>query len=257
MKKFLLMIAVAAMAFTASAQNRVTLSTYSGTQVDKYVGQQCDVTMNRYLITGWNTFALPFAMSEQELEQVIGQDFKLESLVGVNQRGNEIELCFQDCKAQGIEAGKPYILYYTGETATKKFALSTAITSPEASLTLTTQDGVQVTMSGAALKTDGRDKYGILAVDNSEARFTYVDDDKVFYATRCFITTSGIEHYTLTTRHLAAGETTSITDIVAGNEIVDVYNILGMRVATGIQATDVNNLEPNIYIVNGRKVLVK
>ena len=79
----------------------------------------------------------------------------------------------------------------------------------------------------------------------------------MFYATRCFITTSGIEHYTLTTRHLAAGETTSITDIVAGNEIVDVYNILGMRVATGIQATDVNNLEPNIYIVNGRKVLVK
>jgi hypothetical protein len=30
-----------------------------------------------------------------------------------------------------------------------------------------------------------------------------------------------------------------------------------MRVATGIQAADVNNLEPNIYIVNGRKVLVK
>ena len=44
---------------------------------------------------------------------------------------------------------------------------------------------------------------------------------------------------------------------MAGSDVVDVYNIQGMKVASGVRAADVNNLVPNVYIVNGRKVIVR
>ena len=61
----------------------------------------------------------------------------------------------------------------------------------------------------------------------------------------------------LVTRHLAAGEVAGINDIVASGEKVDVYSISGAKVASGIKASQVNKLQPGIYVVNGQKVLVK
>ncbi len=61
----------------------------------------------------------------------------------------------------------------------------------------------------------------------------------------------------MTPNHLGAGEVTSINEIAAASDIVDVYNVLGMRVASNITAADVNNLTPGIYVVKGRKILVK
>ena len=257
MKKLFCIIALAGLALTAWSQTPLKLSTYNGTAVASYDGQQCNVTMDRYLITGWNTVSLPFALSEQEIDDALGQGVKLERLVGVSQRGAEIVLNFQDCKAEGIQANKPYILYYPGETGTKKLSTNALVTDKESRVTFTTGGGVEVTMGGAALKTDGHGLYGILAINNGDANFTYVDNDNVFYATRCFISIAGDQQFTLTACHLAPGEVTSITDIAAASDIVDVYNVLGMRVAHGIKAGEVNNLEPNVYIVNGRKVLVK
>ncbi len=258
MKKLLCMIALAGLALTASAQTPLRLSSYSGTSVERYDGQQCDVTFDRHIFTGWNTISLPFAMSEEEIDNALGTGVKLEKLVGVTQQGTEIVLNFQDCKAEGIEANMPYILYYPGETGTKKFHVNAQVVNKESKVTFTTGGGVEVTMNGAALKTDGKGLYGILAINNVDANFTAIDNDKAFfYATRCFITIPGEQMFTLTANHLGAGETTSINEIAASNEIVDVYNVLGMRMASNITASDVNNLAPGIYVVKGRKILVK
>ncbi|MBR6284874.1 MAG: hypothetical protein IKR25_11370 [Muribaculaceae bacterium] len=257
MKKLFCMIALAGMALTAWSQTPLRLSTYNGTAVERYDGQQCDVTVDRYLVNGWNTVSLPFAMSEQEIDDALGQGVQLERLVGVSQHGTDITLYFQDCKGEGIQANKPYILYYPGETGTKTLRVNAYVANKESKVTFTTGAGVEVTMSGAALKTNGKGLYGILVVNNSDANFTHIDKDNVFYATRCYINIPGEQQYNLTACHFAPSEVTSITDIAAENDIVDVYNVMGMRVAHGIQAGEVNNLEPNIYIVNGRKVLVK
>lgn len=258
MKKLFCIIALAGLALTAWSQTPLRFSTYNGTSLERYDGQQCDVTMDRYLFTGWNTISLPFAVTEQEIDEVLGQGVKLERLVGTTQQGTEIVLNFQDCKSEGIQANKPYILYYPGEAGTKRFHVNAQVANKESKMTMTTGGGVKVTMSGAAQKTDGKGLYGILAVNNADANFTYIDNDKAFfYATRCFINIPGEQQFTLSTNHLASGEVTSITTIAAENDIVDVYNVLGMRVAHNIKAGEVNNLEPNIYIVNGHKVLVK
>ncbi|MBO7609539.1 MAG: hypothetical protein J6S96_04990 [Muribaculaceae bacterium] len=257
MKKLFCMFVLASLALTAWSQTSLKLSTYSGTPVERYDGQKCDVTVSRYLVNGWNTVSLPFAMTEQEIDDALGQGVKLERLVDVSQHGTEITLLFQDCTREGIQANKPYILYYPGETGTKTIRLNASVADRESKVTFTTEAGVEVSMNGAPLKINGKGLYGILIVNNSDANFTHIDLDNVFYATRCYISIPGDQHYTLTPCHLAPGVFTSITDIAAENEIVDVYNVLGMRVAHAIQAGEVNNLEPNIYIVNGRKVLVK
>lgn len=258
MKKIFCMIALAAFSLTAWSQNPLRLSTYSGTSVARYDGQQCDVTVNRYLLTGWNTISMPFAMTEQELDDALGQGVKLERLVGVTQQGNEIVLNFQDCKAEGIKANMPYILYYPGETGNKNLHVYAQIENKESKVTMTTNCGVKVTMGGAATKTDGKDLYGILAVNNSEANFTHIDNaEAFFYATRCYINIPGEQQFTLIANHLGAGEVTGIDEIAKTDDVVDVYNVLGMRVAHNIKAGEINNLEPNIYVVKGRKILVK
>lgn len=258
MKKLLCMIALAGFALTAWSQTPLRLSTYSGTSVERYDGQQCDVTADRHLFTGWNTISMPFAMTEQEIDDILGQGVKLERLVGVTQQGTEIVLNFQDCKAEGIQANVPYILYYPGETGTKRLHVNAQVANKESKVTFTTSGGVEVTMNGAAAKTDGKGLYGILAINNVDANFTSIDNDKAFfYATRCYISISGEQQFTLTPNHLGAGEVTSINEIAAANDIIDVYNVLGMRVAHSIKAGDVNDLAPGIYVVKGRKILVK
>ena len=260
MKKLFCMIAMAVITLTAWSQKPLNVSTYSGTALERYDGQQRMVTADRYLFTGWNTISLPFAMSEQELDEALGQGVKLERLVGVTQQGAELVLNFQDCKADGIKANQPYILYFPGETGSRKFRANAVIENKESKVAFTTGGGVKLTMTGAAHKTDGKGLYGVLAINNSDANFTRIekDNDKAFfYATRCFISIPGEQEFTLTPNHLGRGEVTSITDIAAANDIVDVYNVLGMRVAHNIKAGDVNNLEPNIYIVKGHKILVK
>lgn len=258
MKKSLCIIALAAIALTAGAQTSLRLSSYSGTAIERYAGELRQLTMDRYLFTGWNTISLPFAMTEQELDETLGQGVKLERLVGVAQQGTEIVLNFQDCKAEGIKANNPYILYYPGETGTKKFSVNAVIENKESKVSMTTGGGVEVTMNGTARKTDGKGFYGILAVNNVDANFTVIDNDKAFfYATRCYISIPGEQHFTLKANHMGAGEVTSINTIATADEMIDVYNVLGVRVAHNIKASDVNNLEPNIYVVKGRKILVK
>lgn len=258
MKKLFSIVALAAFALTAWSQAPLRLSTYSGTSVERYNGQQCNVTAERHLFTGWNTISMPFAMTEQEIDEALGQGVKLEKLVGVTQQGTELVLNFQDCKAEGIQANVPYILYYPGETGTKKFQTSTTVSSKDSKVTFTTGAGVEVTMHGAAVKTDGKGLYGILAINNVDANFTAIDNDKAFfYATRCYISIPGGQQFTLTANHLGAGEVTSINEIAAASDIVDVYNVLGMRVASNIKAGEVSNLTPGIYVVKGRKILVK
>lgn len=257
MKKLFCMIALAAIAVAATAQTPLRLSTYRGTPVESYDGQTCDVTVDRYLVNGWNTVSLPFAISGQELDEALGEGVKLEQLVGVTQHGTEITLCFQDCKSEGIQANRPYILYYPGETGNKRLHVISQVESKESKVTFTTGGGVQVTMCGAAIETRCNGLYGILVVNNSDANFTYVDKDHMLYATRCFISIAGEQQFTLTASHLAPGTVTSISEIAAASDIVDVYNLQGMKVAHAISAADVNTLEPNIYIVNGRKILVR
>ena len=85
-----------------------------------------------------------------------------------------------------------------------------------------------------------------------------VDEAKSgFYATRCYVKLDSGAEKKLNTMHLAANEVTGISQVVASGAKVDVYNISGVKVASGMSAEQVNKLQPGIYVVNGQKVAVK
>jgi len=238
-----------------SAQKNLTLSTYQGTDLAKYDGQTMNVTVSRYLFTGWNTISLPFAMSEEQVNEAFGSDCKLEKLVGVENAGLEVKLNFQDCKAEGIQPNTPYILYYTGENGSKKFVAENAVIVNGVSKVMFTAEGTgeTVTMAAAQQQTEPEGLYGILAKNNSEAAFVNAEaSSNGFYATRCYVQMSNGTSAMLKTNHLPAGEITSIKSVAQTNEQVAVYNLSGVKVADSIEG-----LQPGIYVVKGKTVAVK
>ncbi|MBQ9356993.1 MAG: hypothetical protein IJT98_06875 [Prevotella sp.] len=259
MKKFFTIAAMTVLALGLQAQTRLSLSTYNGTNLERYDGQVCNVTVNRYMFTGWNTIALPFAMSEQQLNEIFGTDCRLERLIGVEDATEGITLNFINCKAGGMEANTPYMLYYTGETGNVRIVAEATIANRQAALSYTTQNGEVVTMEAARTHTDGEGLYGVLARDNSEVKFVAVGQEHTsgFYATRCYIRLSSGTSQMLIARHLGYGDATSINAIATQDELVDVYNMQGAKVASQVRAAEVNSLRPAIYIVKGQKVLVR
>ncbi|MBP5375177.1 MAG: hypothetical protein J6Y38_02460 [Bacteroidaceae bacterium] len=255
MKKLLLMTAFALGCISMSAQKSLTLSTYQGTDLAKYDGQTMNVTVSRYLFTGWNTISLPFAMSEAQVNEAFGSDCKLEKLVGVENDGLEVKLNFQDCKSEGIKANTPYILFYNGENGSKKFVAENALIVNGVSKVMFTAEGTgeTVTMAGAQEQLEPEGLYGILAKDNSEAAFVNAESSSNgFYATRCYVKMSNGTSALLKTNHIAANETTNIQSVVKANEKVEVFNLSGVKVADSIEG-----LEPGIYVVKGKTVVVK
>ena len=100
--------------------------------------------------------------------------------------------------------------------------------------------------------------YGVMAIDNGDAKFVKVHENtNGFFATRCYIQLSSGNSKQLTTRHLAAGNPTGINAVAAENELVDVYNLAGGKVASQVRAAEVNSLKAGVYVVKGQKILVK
>ena len=259
MKKLLQTAIFALSCIGINAQGNLTLSTYNGTDLTKYDGQTLNVTANRYIFNGWNTISLPFSMTETQINEIFGNDCKLEKLVGVENDGQEIKLNFQNCKPEGIKANVPYILYYTGTTGTKKIKADNAlITNGTTTLTFTAEGtGETVVMACAKQHVQKDGLYGIWAKDNAEAAFVNADKaSNGFYATRCYIQLSNGNSTVLTTNHIA-GDVTSVASVVKNGENVDVYNISGLKVASQIDASAINNLQKGIYVVKGKKILVK
>jgi hypothetical protein len=255
MKKLLLLAAFALGCISASAQQTLTLSTYKGTDLSKYDGQTLNVSVSRYLFTGWNTISLPFALTEEQVNEAFGSDCKLEKLVGVENDGLNVKLNFQDCKAEGIQPNIPYILYYTGDSGSKQiFAENVVIYNGIAEAVFTAEGtGETVRMKAALQQTEPQGLYGILAKDNSEAAFVNVDTTtNGFYATRCYIQMSNGNSTLLKTNHIAAEDLTSIKSVVQENEAVEVFNLSGVKVADSIQG-----LQPGIYVIKGKTVVVK
>lgn len=259
MKRTLLIAALAFVCIGASAQQTLTLSTYKGTDLTQYDGKTLNVSVSRYLYKGWNTISLPFTMTEAQVNAAFGTDCRLEKLVGVENDGMKVKLNFQNCKSEGIRPNTPYILFYTGDNGSKRFtAENVKVSKGQATVSFTAEDtGETVTMGGANEQTASDGLYGILARDNDEASFVNANAaTNGFMATRCFVKLSGGNFTELSTNHID-DDVTSIQAITKSGETVDVYNLSGVKVASRISAADTRNLQKGIYVVKGKKVVVK
>ena len=81
----------------------------NNTAIATYESQLINVSLTRSLTSAqYNTFCLPFALDDDQLQEFFGTDYDLQELTASSLTGETLNLEFTKCTA--LEAGKPYLL---------------------------------------------------------------------------------------------------------------------------------------------------
>lgn len=263
----LILMAVATICTSAFAQPRPKYVYTSSTSlnVEQLQNQQTPVILNRTLFAGYNTICLPMNLNAEQL-QAAAKDVQVERLEMVRQEGNTLCMYFLDCTNEGIEAGKPYLIFSpTFQTLRANSQNASGISTEIQSVSKSDGAGNTVTFGSSweAVQVEGR--YGIPAQQDTyilESILIRTEGDKTFLPTRCGFTwdqqTSDATE--LEIRHVTSLEDieTSIEKLQATGATVDVYNTQGTLVLsqTSLDAAK-KSLPQGIYVVKGQKFAVK
>lgn len=211
-----------------------------------------NVTLNRKLGEKWNTIVLPFALNETQVKEMFGEGAKVAAYKGSTVNGDHVTLNFEE--QTSMEAQTPYIIK-PGTDASKKV------------------NGVILESASELKKVEDANHNGIDFVGNYTTGQA-LQQNSFFISKNTFYRASGQETmkaYRATFQvpsSLSAakimntvfvgegGSVTAIDDVhVSPQGSFDVYHINGMLVKKN--AIDLNGLDKGIYIINGKKYVVK
>lgn len=196
-----------------------------------------DITLNRVFKAGWNTVCVPFTIDAANIHT----DAKAYSFDAFDANSGELTLN----QVETLDAGMPYIIYVPEEVSSLSLSNTTIVsTAAEASSVeyggITFKGSYAPIASGNLVGCHGVTTAGLIAKASAtasmkgfrayfenvpaNARIAYVDND---------------------------GETTSISGIEVANRAAKgaIYNLAGQKVERISQ--------PGIYIINGKKQVVK
>lgn len=246
---------------TDNANNSSAISTaMSGT--GRYVKS---VTLKRRFVAGtWASLVLPFSMNEKKLEEVFGAGTKCIHFTDVDIESNTVYLTHHFYNM--IVAGRP-VFIRPGKTVENPVIKDVTLLANTTTNT-TTANGFQFVASynGAAIS-----KNDLYMTDNN--RIQYLTAASATYpGLRSFIKSPSAYNPTKSTSSAKAlflnyddeeEFTTGIDELIAeefGEDVIvvtkstKVYDLNGRMVAEG---EDINSLPAGIYIVNGKKYIVK
>lgn len=210
-------------------------------------------TLNRNVYKGWNTFCVPFALTQEQLEEAYGSGAVAKYLSNVTTDGAAVTLHFAPENGGGIEANKAYLLYLTADvTEAKTFSGVTLQPAGTCTTTVRADNGDDYTFQGilkpTTLTTDDTQYF----LNSLGTNFVLPSNStSAMKATRAYITVpvSGSaqgRQYNFDFN----GTTTAIDNVtVSGMEDGAWYTISGIRVN--------RPAAKGVYIHNGRKVIVK
>lgn len=194
-------------------------------------------------LNSWNSFCVPFNINSTQLRTAFGDDVHTAEFTGCN----ETTLMFTT--VIGIEAGKPYIIRPTKDRLSSGYYEFTGIgtfTSEPADIT---QD--MVTCKGFFHKTTA--PQGAYVLRKNEVY--HLQSDMEMKGFRAYFIENAGEKPKISLWTLDSG-TTSIDGITEQISISsDIYNTTGQRVRTN--KAGIKGLVRGIYIVNGKKVVIK
>lgn len=221
-----------------------TEKTYQQPEAGSYT-----VHLYRTLVkNSWNTFCVPFAIDEAQLKAAFGSEVQLGEYTGVN----ETTLLFT--RVYSIEAGKPYILYPTIDRSGDYYTFSNVkafVSEP----TVVEQKNDKFTVTFKSSFIDG----------NNIPEGSYVLNSNKIYHLTSPATMKAFRGYFEETANSSGAKITSwafdngataITKV--DGKLVgefDIYNLSGQLVRH--HATSTQHLAKGVYIVNGKKVIVK
>ena len=212
------------------------------------------ITLDRKVYSGWNTFCVPFALTQAQLEEAYGSGAVAKYLSDVTTDGAAVTLHFAPENGGGIEANKAYLLYLTADvTEAKTFSGVTLQPAGDCTTTVTAADGGDYTFQGILAPTTlaTNDTQYFLNSDGTAFVLPRADSSPM-KATRAYIivpTPAGSaqgRQYSFDFN----GTTTAIDNVnVSGMEDGAWYTISGIRIN--------RPAAKGVYIHNGRKVIVK
>lgn len=197
-----------------------------------------NVTLSRTFLAGWSTICLPFATTTA----AFGEEVKAQTFASADANG----LNFTE--VTDLEANKPYLIYFPSETTAPIYLSAEVETTTPVSVTF--GDFTFCGSYAASMSMSG--KYGV-ADQGDVQKLMLGGEHSTLGATRAYFTKSGDQPAQI--RLNLDGNTTAIDEVEQAGTTFTVYTLQGVLVRE--QATTLNGLPKGIYIVNGKKMIVK
>lgn len=198
-----------------------------------------NIALNRTFPAGWNTICLPFATSTA----MFGTDVKAQAFASADDNGLNF------AEVTELDANKPYLIYFPSETTAPIYLSAEVETTTPVALTF--GDFTFCGSYEASISMAG--KYGV-ADQEGVQKLVLGGEDSTLKATRAYFTKSGDQPAMININ--LDGNATGIENIEQNQaDIYDIYNLQGQLIRKN--ATSLKGLAKGIYIVNGKKVMVK
>ena len=211
-----------------------------------------NVTLDRKLGEKWNTIVLPFALNEAQVTEMFGEGAKVAAYKGSTVNGDHVTLNFKE--QTSMEAQTPYMIK-PGTDASKK--VNGVILEPASGLKkVVDANNKGITFVGNYTTGQALQQNSFFISNNVFYRASGQETMKAYRATFQVPSTLSAAKSMNTVFVGEGGSVTAIDDVhVSPQGSFDVYYINGMLVKKN--AIDLNGLDKGIYIINGKKYVVK
>ena len=242
-------------------------TTFPGTYED------VKVRVRRTISAGnWSTICLPFAMSERQCKEIFGEDVKIADL-------NDYEVTFASDGytptyinvkfdyVTEMEANHPYIIKIEKEEGITEFTLEGVNITPVDNPCVKKEETIIVpgyppmpivrfTFTGTYVNETVLDDKDYLFLNKN--KFYYSNGSTKMKGYRAYFKFANVlgdktQNIDSKIRFEIGGEATSIDGMASAEKIKGVYTVSGVKVAED----SLEGLPKGVYIVNGKKVLVK
>jgi len=196
-----------------------------------------NVVMQRQFKQGWNTVCLPFATTPAALGAVSAQAFH---------SADDAALNF--VAVEELVANTPYLLFFENAVTDETYTVEPV----EAAAPISVTHG-DFTFTGTYEPVSMAGKYGVAKVDGVD-KIVPGGPNATVKGTRAYFTTTkaGVKEMAL----LIDGVATGVDAVeAASQECYDVYTPAGVQVRKG--AASLDGLRKGLYIVNGKKMIIK
>lgn len=210
-----------------------------------------NVTLDRKLGEKWNTIVLPFALNEAQVTEMFGEGAKVAAYKGSTVNGDHVTLNFEE--QTSMEAQTPYMIK-PGTNASKK--VNGVFLEAAALKTVKDANSNGIDFVGNYTTGQTLQKNSFFISSNTFYRASGKETMNAYRATFQVPSTLSAAKSMNTVFVGEGGSVTAIDDVhVSPQGSFDVYHINGMLVKKN--AIDLNGLDKGIYIINGKKYVVK